>query len=263
MNQIIKNDINYFFKLENDIKIINNKLSIVNQFHKIVKFNYNTNVFWYINYDFYIKNKIFPNVKINTLLFSDLSNINYICKQKSDLELIFRQKKIKINTLKNKIINNINLESYNKYKTNIHFPKPKNALNKPEIDIRNILFDIQKNKKEIILIYPQYRLPVKFKSYLFADFYLLFLINDTIFPLIIEFDGPKHTSNHFIYFSKDSIKCDIIKNNFSLLNSISIIRINHVDDITIKIKDCIDYITLNNTNYTCIPTYESYIELLK
>ena len=275
MTQDIKNDITYFFKLENDIKLINDKLSIIDKLEEIIIITYNTNIYWDKNYEFYRKNKIIPNIKINKLLFNEIKNINLLCKQKSDLEFIFRKKKIKINKIKNNIINNIinnniqlptksnnvDIFTFDKYKSIMNFPKPKNSLNIPELRIRNILFNIQKNNKEIILIYPQYRLPVKFKSYLFADFYLLFYINNTIFPLIIEFDGPKHTNKQFIYFSKNSIKCDIIKNNFAICNNISIIRIYKVDDITNEIDNCIQNL-YKNTCYTCIPSYNSYMELL-
>ena len=112
-----------------------------------------------------------------------------------------------------------------------------------------------------MLIYPQYRLPVKFKSYLFADFYLLLYIQKKIYPLIIEYDGPKHNDKKFIYFNVNSTKCDIIKNNFSLLNSISIIRINNTN-ITNEINKCIQYIEQYNLPYINIPPYQLYYQLL-
>ena len=273
----IQNDINKYISLEKQNKIIIDKLSIIHDFKDIIHINYNIHVLWTNNYEFYTKKQYIPNVKINYDFFDKIHIINKLCKQKSDLELIIRKNNYDIDHIKNKIIDNIiknknntllfdmniDINSLHKYKSVMWRPVPINALNKPELEIRNMLFEIQQNKKEIICIYPQYKLPVKFKSYLFADFYLLLYINNTIYPLIIEFDGLKHTDNTFIYFNSNSTKADIIKNNFAILNSISIIRITQIDDITFHIYKCIDHIYTKDRYYAHIPTYKSYIELLQ
>ena len=54
-----------------------------------------------------------------------------------------------------------------------------------------------------------------------------------------------------------------IKNNFAILNCISIIRITKIDDITFHIYKCIDQIYAKKQYYTHIPSYKSYIELLQ
>jgi len=273
----IQNDINKYISLEKQNKTIIDKLSIIRDFKDIIHINYNIHVLWSNNYEFYTKKQFIPNVKINYDFFNKIHIINKLCKQKSDLELIIRKNNFEIDHIKNRIIDNIiknknntllfdmniDINRLHKYKSVMWRPVPINALNKPELEIRNVLFEIQQNKKEIICIYPQYKLPVKFKSYLFADFYLLLYINNTIYPLIIEFDGLKHTDNTFIYFNSNSTKADIIKNNFAILNCISIIRIDDIDDITFHIYKCIDYIHTKERYYTHIPTYKSYIELLQ
>jgi len=272
----IQNDINKYISLENETKIIIDKLSIIHDFKHIIHINYNIHVLWNNNYEFYTKKQFIPNVKINSHFFNKINIINKLCQEKAELEFKIRKNYFEIDHIKNKIIDNIikikdnnilcdlniNFKKLNKYKSVMWRPRPINSLNKPELEIRRILFQIQKQKKEIICIYPQYRLPVKFKSYLFADFYLLLYINNTIYPLIIEFDGLKHADNTFIYFNYNSTKADIIKNNFAILNCISIIRITSTDDITFHIYKCLDQLHLNKQYYVHIPTYKSYVELL-
>jgi hypothetical protein len=276
MIENIKNDINKYFSLENQIKSITDKLAIIRDFNQIIQINYNINVSWKNNYDFYLQKQNIPTIKIKSHFFQTIHQINQLCKNKSELELLIRQKKVQINTIKNYIINNIleksidlttfdiniDINKLPKYKSIMWRPTPILSLNKPELQIKNILFDLQLTKKEIICIYPHYRLPVKFKSCLIADFYLLLYINYTIYPLIIEFDGQKHHDHTFIYFNSNSTKADIIKNNFALLNSISIIRITSIDDITFHMDKCIDHITKTRLFYTHLPTYQSYIQLL-
>ena len=265
MLDTIKCKIEKYFILEKEITLIKKKIQIVQILNNIIHINYDTNVCWKNNYEYYLDNQSYPNIKLSNNFFNKIIDINNICKQKSDFEFTLRKKIIEINNIKNHIIDYIieysNFYDIDKFKSKLWQPIPKNSLNKPELEIRKILFSIQQHKKEILLIYPQYRLPVKFKSYLFADFYLLLYIQKKIYPLIIEYDGPKHNDKKFIYFNVNSTKCDIIKNNFSLLNSISIIRINNTN-ITNEINKCIQYIEQYNLPYINIPPYQLYYQLL-
>ena len=96
----IQNDINKYISLENETKIIIDKLSIIHDFKEIIQINYNINVWWNYNYEFYEKKQIIPNVKINSHFFNKINIINKLCQEKSDLELKIRKNYFEIDHIK-------------------------------------------------------------------------------------------------------------------------------------------------------------------
>ena len=117
----IQNDINKYISLENETKVIIDKLSIIHDFKDIIHINYNIDVLWNNNYEYYTKKQLIPNVKIKSSFFNIIHIINKLCKQKSDLELIIRKNNFEIDYLG---ISNKNIQK------NIIIHAEKNNLNK-------------------------------------------------------------------------------------------------------------------------------------
>jgi hypothetical protein len=115
-----------------------------------------------------------------------------------------------------------------------------------ELVIYNLLIDLINN--QLIYVINHCRIPVqRIKQHdLFADYFLIFNIDNTIKFAIIEFDGPTHTQFDF-RFSESTINCDMIKNNFCKTNNISMCRINHNDfnNINLIIRNFIDSVIVS------------------
>ena len=259
--------IKMYLEIENNIFDIKHQLLEYNQLLNYIKYiignNYNTNISYNHNYDFYhaISKINHKNITIDNTILNKIHVLNKLSKKKIDLEFLNRQNIVKLNLLKNDIINNISDQKIKKYMSKRIFHKPTKRLNSPETIIYQYLLNLQDKYKEIILIIPQYTLPVKFKKNLYADFFILMYIDQQIFPIIIEYDGIQHYTKN-IFFHENRVYCDLIKNNFSIANSISIIRGRNINDIKDLIIKCIKYLISNKTTYYHIPTYKSYFEIL-
>ena len=258
----MQNKIREYLELENNISEIKIKLLEYKKYISVLDFDYFTDISFNYNYDYY---QSIPKTKN---LFSNKDDIlpkihllNKLSKQKLDLEFLNRQNIVKLNLLKNEIINFIPNQNIKKYISKRKFHKPTKKLSKPETIIYNYLLNLQNQNKSIILIIPQYTLPVKFKKNLYADFFIIIYYNQQIFPIIIEFDGIQHYTKN-LFFNQDRIYCDLIKNNFSIANSISIIRGRNIDILKNTIQKCIAFIIKNKKPFYYIPTYKSYFELI-
>jgi len=259
---LMQNKIKEYLELENNILEIKSKLLEYKKYILVLNFDYFTDISFNYNYDYYhsipkIKNLYF----IKNDMITKIHILNKISKQKLDLEFLNRQNIIKLNLLKNQIIDFIPNQNIKKYISKRKFPKPIKKLNKPETIIYNYLLYLQNQNKSIILIIPQYTLPVKFKKNLYADFFIIIYNNKQIFPVIIEFDGIQHYTKNF-FFQQDRIYCDIIKNNFSIANSISIIRGRNIEHLKNTIQKCITFIIKKKKPFYHIPTYQSYFDLI-
>ena len=246
---MIRNSIEEYVNIDKNINLIKNNINKYKKLLQIINFNYYTDIFD-SNYYNNIKFKI-PNTTINITFITFIFWINYL----KIIDLA-----IKLNSLKNYIINSSD-DIDNKYKSCRTFNKPTHRLNKPELTLFLILQQLQIKYSNIILIIPQYTLPVKYKKYLYADFFILIIHKKQLFPIIIEFDGPQHLNKHF-YFSKDRVYSDIIKNNFSYANFISMIRCNDVNTFHDTFIQCLTYIQTYNSPYYNIPDYNTYLQLL-
>lgn len=259
--------IKMYLEIENNIFDIKHQLLEYNQLLNSIKYiignNYNTNISYNHNYDFYhaISKINHKTITIDNTILNKIHVLNKLSKQKIDLEFFNRQNIVKLNLLKNDIINNISDQKIKKYMSKRIFHKPTKRLNSQETIIYQYLLNLQDKYKEIILIIPQYTLPVKFKKYLYADFFILLLHQEQLFPIIIEFDGTQHLNKHF-YFSKDRVYSDIIKNNFAYANFISMIRCYDVITFNYIFLECITHIKTSLTPYYNIPHYNTYLQLL-
>lgn len=259
--------IKMYLEIENNIFDIKHQLLKYNQLLNSIKYiignNYNTNISYNHNYDFYhaISKINHKNIIIDNTILNKIHVLNKLSKQKLDLEFLNRQNIVKLNLLKNDIINNISDQKIKKYISKRIFHKPTKRLNSPETIIYQYLLNLQDKYKEIILIIPQYTLPVKFKKNLYADFFMIIYSNKQIFPVIIEFDGIQHYTKN-LFFKQDQIYCDLIKNNFSIANSISIVRGRNIELLKNTIQKCITFIIKNKKPFYHIPTYQSYFDLI-
>ena len=259
--------IKMYLEIENNIFDIKHQLLKYNQLLNSIKYiigkNYNTNISYNHNYDFYhaISKINHKNIIIDNTILNKIHVLNKLSKQKLDLEFLNRQNIVKLNLLKNEIINFIPNQNINKYISKRKFSKPTKKLSQYESIIYNYLLDLQQQNKNIILIIPQYTLPVKFKKNLYADFFMIIYSNKQIFPVIIEFDGIQHYTKN-LFFKQDQIYCDLIKNNFSIANSISIIRGRSINCLKNTIQECITFIIKNKKPFYHIPTYKSYFQLI-
>jgi hypothetical protein len=164
----------------------------------------------------------------------------------------------KIILISNDIEKNILTELIKKLNNNY---KIVHKFTKPEIDIFNKLIDIKDNR--LLCVFNHFTLPIfRVKNHpLYADFLLLFNINNKLKFAIIEYDGPTHNNIHDFRFNKDTILCDIIKNNFCLYNNISILRIKYNENnIYFHIDQFINNI-FNDQYIFTIPSYQYYMDL--
>jgi hypothetical protein len=263
----MQNNIILFLDTEKQISHIKNKINKYKHLIQILNFNYNINISHKYNYKYYEEDKKIPNIKINHDFLNKINILNNYSKQKLNIEYLLRSKTKFLTTLKNNIIDhiiqkNISDKSILRFKSKRIFPEPTIKINKKEKLLYSKLLQLQTIFKQIILIVPQYTLPVKHIKNLYADFFLLILHNNHLFPIIVEYDGPQHLNKHF-YFSKDRIYADIIKNNFAISNCISILRCSNINNSFHLIYQCIQHILKTNTPFYSIPDYNDYINLLK
>lgn len=140
--------------------------------------------------------------------------------------------------------------------------------NKPELFIYNKLIDFQNEFPQILYIFNHFTLPITRNGlhHLYADFLIVFNIDNIIQFAIIEFDGPTHYNINDKRIRRNQIHCDIIKNNFCMKNSIHILRVfDHDKDYINKIYSFIKNIILdcNKSVFTIIQPYNFYQELLQ
>lgn len=138
--------------------------------------------------------------------------------------------------------------------------------NKPELTIYNKLIDIQLEYTSILYVFNHFTLPITRNGihHLYADFLIVFNINDHYQFAIIEYDGPTHYNSKDNRISRNHIYCDIVKNNFCIKNSIHILRIYDYDkNYLSKIYKFINDINKNVEIVTIIPPFEFYSKLLE
>jgi hypothetical protein len=141
-----------------------------------------------------------------------------------------------------------------------------NKFNKAELTIYNKLIDIQLENTSILYVFNHFTIPIKRNGihHLYADFLIVFNINDNYQFAIIEYDGPTHYNIKDNRITKNHIYCDIVKNNFCIRNSIHILRINDYDkNYLSKIYKFINDINKNVDIVTIIPPFEFYSKLLE
>jgi len=137
--------------------------------------------------------------------------------------------------------------------------------NKPELVIYNKLIDIKLINPAILYVFNHFTLPISRNGihHLYADFFIVFNINEHYQFAIIEYDGPTHYNIKDNRITKNKVYCDIVKNNFCIKNSIHILRINDYDkDYLTKIYNFIDDIIKDNDIVNIIPPFEFYSTLL-
>jgi len=244
-----------------EFKTNKNKFKLNN----FIKITFNKNIKFENNYKFYFD--ISKEPKIDIIKNLDLIYnyyIKYINNYYENKKLKFNQKIIFNNIYEYMNKNNMELEYLEKIKKKkIKYANIKESLNNPEVEILEILKNIYSTINEIKLIIPQYTLPIKFKSKLICDFFVVLIIETEPYLLIIEHDGPHHYNNNYYLFSKKNILCDLIKNNFCIANKISLLRIKY-DNINFKItiENFITKIITSKKEQYEIRDYEDYIKLI-
>ena len=248
--------------------IENNKLLEENNLNKILKIYYNVDVLYTNNYEYY--RDISKEVKYD-ILCDDFSNeikslhdfyVNK-CEIRYDLRINRKTHKVIHNSII-KYMKNTNKLEKDKFKLlKIYNKQIKNILNMPEKHILSIIKDLYNSYDEIIFVAPQYKLEVKFKQQLIADFFLLLYVDNKLFPLIIEFDGKQHYYIDAYFFQIKQIKRDLVKNNFCIINNISLLRIKYDNQ---NLYEIINNTLLEIIKYKkCvikIRKYDEYTELL-
>jgi len=139
--------------------------------------------------------------------------------------------------------------------------------NMPELMIYNKLVELKMVNKDILYILNNYKLPVsrnnRCNNNLTADFLILTRCNKTLRFSVIEYDGPRHYDRYFYIFKEANVYCDIVKNNFCMLNGINILRVRDDDkqflDNIVKFIDSI----MVSKNIVIIPEYQNYMKLIK
>lgn len=137
-------------------------------------------------------------------------------------------------------------------------------MNIPELEIYNTLIKLKNLHKDIIDIYYNVKLPVKFISNLRADFVITIKQNNIIKAVIIEYDGPLHTEHEHPHFNNDNIYRDLIKNNFCIKNNINMLRIDYRQNHIELVKNFMNKILLLTTEQPIyeIPEYEHYLKII-
>jgi hypothetical protein len=194
-------------------------------------------------------------------IFDILRDINKIIKEERKTKRYFTKENLKFwqifyfNFLEFKRIKKVFTRKLRLY-TKINFPGKfpdkfftdcekvykRKIFTKPELEILQFFKD---EKYKNYLIIPQYKIGVKYKSNLRADFFIYLDIFNKNKCIMIEYDGPQHYDENHFYFSKENIIKDEIKNNFCFEQNISLLRCN----TTHFFKKYIDFFikeTLNN-----------------
>jgi hypothetical protein len=139
------------------------------------------------------------------------------------------------------------------------------SFNIPELEIYNKILEIKKEKLEIICVFHNVKLPISRNgnslNNLSAD---ILIILESGKLAIIEYDGPSHYSKDYIYYKRDNILCDILKNNFCKKNGIHILRVRNNDiNYMNTIVEFINQITKTYSKHIInVPLYSEYIKLL-
>jgi hypothetical protein len=139
------------------------------------------------------------------------------------------------------------------------------SFNIPELEIYNKILEIKKEKLEIICVFHNVKLPISRNgnslNNLSAD---ILIILESGKLAIIEYDGPSHYSKGYIYYKRDNILCDILKNNFCKKNGIHILRVRNNDiNYMNTIVEFINQITKTDSKHIInVPLYSEYIKLL-
>lgn len=273
MECIIENDndlrekMKEWFGLEKEI-IENNKLLEENDLNKILKLYYNTDVCYTNNYDYYRDKS--KELKYD-ILCDDFSNdIKLLHDFYMNRHLIKYNNRIlkkKIRSTHNSIItymkktNKIGKFDFNQ----LQISKNKHCigLNKPEMAVYKILNKLYDIYSEIILIIPQYQLPIKLKNPLTCDFMILLYIDNKIYQIILEIDGPQHYDTSYYIFVESVPKADLNKNNFCILNQISCLRICYYEQNIYKIiEEFIKKIINNKNTIYRIRNYDDYYNMI-
>ena len=220
-------------------------------------------------------NKIYPIEKF-TNYKKILNNFrNYICSLADKLSIYINSLNTDIITIFDKD-NNVSVDIKN-YKLNMinvcinkinKIFKLVNRFNIPELMIYNKLVEIKSNNKNqlcrILCIFNNYNLPISRndRNQLVADFLIISQINDRIRFSIIEYDGPSHYNSNYYQFNKNSILCDIVKNNFCKINNIDLLRIKDTNNTFLdSVSEFINMIFNNDKCIINTPTYEEYINI--
>ena len=248
-------ELNNYIDMVNNIncrKYVYNILSSFNTDIDIDKFN-NNSIVHNINIDDNLLNNICisKHYNLEQILEYNLSVNNFKTNTIDSIE--------KIKLISNDIEKNILTELINKLNNNYKIVQ---KFTNPEIDIFNKLIDIKDNR--ILYVFNHFTLPIfRVKNHpLYADFLLLLNINNKLNFAIIEYDGPTHDNIYDFRFKKETILCDIIKNNFCLYNNISMLRIKYnQNNINYHIDHFINNI-LNDKYIFIIPSYEYYMDIL-
>lgn len=263
----LKNKIKEWFSLEKKIHD-NNKILQQNNLNKLLKIYYNTNVSFYKNY-FHYQN-ISQQFKYHILSdnFShDIKSLHHFYMNRHLIKYNNRLLKKKITLTRNSIItymkntNKINHSHFNilQISKNKHFI----GLNKYESAVYNILNKLYNKYSQIILIIPQFKLPIKLKKPLTSDFMILLNIHNQLFQIILEIDGPQHYDTNYYLFNISVPKADLIKNNFCILNQISCLRISYYEkNIYHIIELFIKNIITNKKNIYRIRDYSHYYNMI-
>ena len=181
---------------------------------------------------------------------------------------------------KQKMNETVNILSHHQFESNIKATQIISALsckinntyscfykfNKPELVIYNKLINIKLIKPAILYVFNHFTLPITRNGihHLYADFLIVFNINQHYQFAIIEYDGPTHYNIKDDRITKNKVYCDIVKNNFCIRNSIHILRINDYDKSYLtKIYNFIDDIIKDNGIISIIPPFEFYSTLLE
>jgi hypothetical protein len=226
----------------------------------------------------YINNKNHTNINVNNLQY-DILNKNKLHTYNKyaylDLKNDINDMIYTLSLNNNKLIKNINdlqiLENKNKKIELVNCFLDKFIctfdvgciFNKPEIDIFNTLVNVSKCIDHIVFVAMHFVLPISYIKPLIADFLLIFNINNIIQFCIIEYDGPSHYNIKDYRICIDSIKRDMIKNEFCINNNISILRVtdkntNYIDIIFDFILTIINY----GKPVFDIPNDKHYLDLI-
>jgi hypothetical protein len=235
--------------------------------------NCNTSISYSNNYDYY-KN-ICVNGDLTTVISSNEKLKEYNVEEYKNF-IIVMKKLNDIITHNLSFINELIMNSDLPYKEirckiiDVFKSRHKKLLNKeikmniPELEIYNTLIKLKNLHINIINVYYNVKLPVKFIGNLRADFVVTIKQNNFIEAVIIEYDGPLHTDHKHPHFNNDNIYRDLIKNNFCIKNKINMLRIdyrqNHIELVE-NFMNKILLLTIEQPIYE-IPEYEHYLKIL-
>jgi hypothetical protein len=270
-----KCDINYLRKHYKDYMVKYTQFRMISEHKKSCEIFKQCNIDVNYNNDYnYYKNMCISDNLI-TLIPPNENLIDYDIDSYKDFIIIMKKvSNIIINNLS--FIDDVIMNSDLSHKDimckiiNVFKSRHKKLLNKeikmniPELEIYNALIRLKKIHSNIINIYYNVKLPVKFIGNLRADFVITIKQDDLIKAIIIEYDGPLHSDHEHPHFNNDTVYRDLIKNNFCIKNKINMLRIdyrqNHIELLE-KFMNKILYETTKDAIYE-IPEYGHYLNIL-